>query len=121
MNMTQTILALLIALRAVESTNGLDPRANGNDYQITRVCVQDVNRIYGTRYRWPRDVRDRETAENIVFMYLSYYGIVYKMETGRVPTREVLAKIYHLGYEGFKRGDKRGAAYWRKVKKVIRK
>jgi len=116
--MTQTILTLLIALRAVESTNGLDPMANGNDYQITRVCVQDVNRIYGTRYRWPRDVRDRETAENIVFLYLSYYGCLYKKDTGRVPTKEVLAKIYHCGYDGFKNNQDKGNRYWSKIKRL---
>jgi len=119
--MTETILALLVAIRVVESTDGLDLKAKGNDYQITSVCVQDVNRIYRTNYKWPEDVRDRETAENIILLYLTYYGMQYQKDYGRVPTAKVLAKIYHLGYEGFQRGGKRGEKYWGKIKEAKRK
>lgn len=48
--MNTAILALLVALRAAESTNGIDPRAYGNELQITPICVADVNRIYGMSY-----------------------------------------------------------------------
>ena len=115
---TNTIVSLLLAIRVVESTDGLDPKANGNDYQITSVCVHDVNRIYGTNYKWPSDTRDRETAENIILLYLTYYGYKYYEDFHRIPSREVLAKIYRCGYTGYKSGDKRGNAYWRKIKKV---
>lgn len=43
--MNTAILALLVALCAVESTNGIDPRAGGNELQIMPICVADVNRI----------------------------------------------------------------------------
>ena len=114
--MTETIMALLIAIRVVESTDGLDVRADGNNYQITRVCVEDVNRIYGTRYRYPADVRDEETAQNIAFLYLAYYADVYRREHGRVPSKDTLARIYNRGYRGAMRGE--GAKYAAKVRKA---
>ena len=109
-------MALLIAIRIVESTDGLDVKTRGNNYQITRVCVEDVNRIYHTRYRWPKDVRNDETAENIAFLYLSYYADIYRREYGRVPTKDILARIYNRGYKGMKRGE--GKSYARKVRKA---
>ena len=115
----ETIMTLLIAIRVVESTDGLDVRAEGNNYQITRTCVEDVNRIYKTRYRWPEDVRDEETAQNIAFLYLSYYADVYRRETGRVPSKETLARIYNRGYRGAMRGE--GGAYAAKVQEAAKK
>jgi len=112
---TTSIVALLTAIRAVESCDGLDRRANGNDYQVTSVCLADVNRLYGTRYRWPQDVRDSETAEDIIILYLGYYGVRYFDDYHKIPSQEVLAKIYNCGYAGFKRGDRRGEDYWRRI------
>ena len=83
-------MALLIAIRIVESTDGLDVKARGNNYQITRVCVEDVNRIYHTRYRWPKDVRNDETAENIAFLYLSYKRTSTAANTGAFRQRTFL-------------------------------
>lgn len=117
--MTETILALLIALRAVESSDGLDPKANGNDYQITKVCVEDVNRIYGTNYHWPECVKFRENAENIIVLYLSYYGMQYFKRTGHIPSHYEFARIFHEGPTGAARG--RGHAYAKKAVKILKK
>ena len=114
----ETIMTLLIAIRVVESTDGLDVRAEGNNYQLTRVCVEDVNRIYHTRYEWPRDVRDEETAQNIAFLYLAYYADVYRREHGRVPSKDTLARIYNRGYRGAMRGE--GHGYAAKVRRAER-
>lgn len=118
--MKTTILSLLVALRAVESTNGLDVRAKGNDYQLTKVCVEDVNRVYGTRYRWPEDTKNRDNAENIVLLYLMHYGDAFLRAHGRIPTSEEFARMFHLGYEGMSQKSKkaRGDRYWSKVKKA---
>ena len=62
--MKEIIIVLLTAIRAVESANGLDPRAKGNDLQITPICVRDVNRIYGTSYTL-KDITDRRRSEEI--------------------------------------------------------
>jgi len=112
-------MVLLIAIRVVESTDGLDVRANGNNYQITKVCVEDVNRIYGTKYKWPKDVTEAEASQNIAFLYLSYYADQYRRDYGRVPSKAVLARIYNRGYEGMKRGE--GREYARKVLKAQKK
>lgn len=117
--MAETILSILIALRSVESSGGLDRRAGGNDYQITKVCVDDVNRVYGTRYRWPDCTRVRESAEDIVFLYLSYYGMLHFRRTGRIPSRYDFARIYHEGPTGAARG--RGHTYAKKVMKEFNK
>ncbi len=110
------LLALLVALRAVESTSGLDPRAGGNDLQITPVCVRDVNRVYGTRYTMA-DVGDRRRAEEIAVLYLSHWGP--RCAPGGVPTAEIYARIWHRGPRNWR--DAKGAAYWRKVRRHMRK
>ena len=107
------ILSLLVAIRAVESTNGLDPRAGGNDLQITPICIRDVNRIYRTSYTMS-DVTDRRRSEEIAVLYLSYWGPRCKVN----PDAETFARIWHRGPR--KRKDKKGSQYWQKVKKHIK-
>lgn len=111
--MKTTILALLVALRAVESTSGLDPNARGNDLQITPICVRDVNRIYGTHYTM-RDVTDRRRAEEIAVLYLTYWGP--RCAAPGEPTAETFARVWHRGPSKWK--DAKGAAYWRKVRRA---
>ena len=111
--MNALILALLVAIRAVESSSGLDPRAGGNDLQITPVCVRDVNRIYGTNYSMA-DVTDRRRSEEIAILYLSYWGPKFT-PNGQETTPEILARIWHRGPRNWR--DAKGAAYWRKVRR----
>lgn len=111
--MKSTLLALILALRAVESTNGLDPRANGNDLQITPICVSDVNRIYGTRYTM-RDVTDRRRSEEIAVLYLSYWG----PRCSANPDAETYARIWHRGPSRWR--DAKGKAYWLKVRRNMK-
>ena len=111
--MKSTILALLVALRAVESASGADPRANGNDLQITPICVRDVNRIYGTAYTMG-DVKDRRRAEEIAVLYLSYWG----PKCATDPSAEVFARIWHRGPSKWR--DEQGARYWRKVSRAAK-
>lgn len=111
--MKASILALLVALRAVESANGLDPRAGGNDLQITQICVADVNRIYGTAYTM-RDVVDRRRSEEIAVLYLSYWG----QRCNPHPDAETFARIWHRGPSKWR--DAKGAVYWKKVKRNIK-
>ena len=109
-----TILTLLVAIRAVESSSGIDPKAGGNDLQITPICIRDVNRIYGTGYRMP-DATDRRRSEEIAVLYLSYWGA----KCSANPTEETYARIWHRGPSKWK--DAKGAAYWCKVKRHIEK
>ena len=110
--MKETILAILMSLRAVESTSGIDPRANGNDLQIKPICVRDVNRVYHTSYTMD-DVTDRRRSEEIAVLYLSYWG----PRCTANPTEETFACIWHRGPSKWR--DAKGAAYWRKVKRNL--
>lgn len=112
--MNSVILSLLIAIRAVESTGGSDPRACGNDLQITPVCIMDVNRIYGTSYTM-EDVTDRRRSEEIAVLYLSYWG----PRKSSNPDEETFARIWHRGPSKWR--DEKGDAYWRKVRRHINK
>jgi len=106
------ILSLLVAIRAVESTSGLDPRAGGNDLQITPVCVRDVNRIYGTSYTMA-DAMDRRRSEEIAVLYLSYWG----PRCSPNPDAETFARIWHRGPSKWR--DAKGTRYWNKVRRHI--
>lgn len=111
--MKSAIMALLVAIRAVESTNGLDPRAMGNDLQITPICVKDVNRIYGTSYTM-KDVYDRRRSEEIAVLYLSYWG----PRCSANPTSETFARIWNRGPSKWK--DAKGTVYWQKVRRHMK-
>lgn len=111
--MKEVILAMLVALRAVESTNGSDPRAGGNDLQITPICVADVNRIYGTSYTM-NDVKDRRRSEEIAVLYLSYWGPRCK----RNPDEETFARIWNRGPSKWR--DSKGKTYWNKVRRKMK-
>ena len=111
--MKTAILAILVAIRAVESTNGLDPRAMGHDLQITPICVKDVNRIYGTLYTM-RDVYDKRRSEEIAVLYLSYWG----PRCSPNPDAETFARIWNRGPSKWR--DAKGTSYWKKVRRHMK-
>ena len=118
---TVAILTLLSALHAVESDSGTDPKCGGNEYQITRRCVDDVNRIC-TRHKFYHrfkyaDVKDPVKSRGIALIYLCHYGNVYRRETGNEPTAEVYARIWNGGPDGWKK--KSTEAYWKKISKKL--
>ena len=116
--MTTCLIVLIAALRAVESANGADPRCGGNELQITRICVQDANRIAalsGSAVRWTwADRLDSRRSEELAVAYLSYWGAVYTRRTGRIPTAEAYARIWNGCPDGWRKPTT--AAYWRKVR-----
>lgn len=122
---TISLLTLLAALHAVESRNGTDPKCGGNEYQITRRCVDDVNRIckaarfYHT-FRYA-DVKDPVKSRGIAIIYLNHYGNLYREQTGIEPTAKTYALIFHLGYRGYFDLKNKAEAdrYWRKVSKNL--
>jgi hypothetical protein len=91
-----TIFQVIAILAMIESSN--QPNAIGDNgkaigiLQIHRSVVKDVNRIYGTNYKWPEDCKDKEKAKDICFKYLSYYG--------KDKTPEQLARIWNGGPNG---------------------
>jgi len=113
--MKSLILVLLVAIRAVESTNGL---TSHNQLQIRDICIQDVNRIYGTSYTM-YDAYDRAKSKEIAILYLTYWGKQYKKETKKDPSYEQFARIWNGGPEGWKK--KSTIKYWKKVKKNLKR
>ena len=109
------MLTLLIAIRAVESTNGL---TSHNQYQIRDVCVQDVNRIYNTHYTM-HNAYNHEKSKEIAILYLTYWGNEYVKSQHRIPTDETYARIWNGGPNGWKK--KSTKKYWNKVKKHLNK
>jgi len=105
------ILTLLIAINAVESSNGLTAK---NQLQIRDICVQDVNRIYGTSYTM-HDAYNLEKSKEIAILYLSYWGPKAKNN----PDYETLSRIWNGGPNGHKK--KSTLKYWKKVKKELKK
>ena len=111
--MKTIFIILLIAIRGVESTNGL---TSGNQLQISDICVADVNRIYKTSYA-PIDVYDREKSKEIAELYLMYWGEEYRRKTGRPPDYEIYARIWNGGPNGWKKPST--LKYWKKVRRGI--
>ena len=50
--------------------------------------------------------------------YLRHYGEVYKKETGKDPTVEVLARIHNGGPRGWKKEATR--SYWARVERRLK-
>jgi hypothetical protein len=111
--MKTAMLILIVALRGVESSNGL---TSANQLQIQDICVQDVNRIYGTLYT-AQDVYDYKKSREIAELYLTYWGEAYRRKTGRPVDYEVLARIWNGGPNGWKKPSTLN--YWKKVRRGI--
>ena len=111
--MKTAMLILIIALRGVESSNGA---TSANQLQIRDICIQDVNRIYGTAYTI-KDAYDYRRSHEIAELYLTYWGDVYRKKTGRPPDYEAFARIWNGGPDGWKKRSTLN--YWKKVRRGI--
>lgn len=94
---------LFAAIAQIESENG---RTSENVYQLSAQYVADVNRIAALTNQnvafADSDVRDRAKAEQMMCIYLSFYGARYLRQTGKTPTLETLARIHNGGPNGWK-------------------
>ena len=108
-NFLQTLIAALIV---VES--GGDPNAVGDGgrsvgiLQIQEICIQDVNRLYGTDYEWPQDARDPNTSREICRLYLTHY-----LKHVQNPAPVDAARIWNGGPRGYLKTATIG--YWKRV------
>lgn len=110
---TIDIIALLLAImpyiKQVESSNGLYPigdggRAHGS-FQVHKICVDDVNRVYKTEYTH-QDMFDDDKAEAVFLYYLSYGVILFEEKHGRPPTEEEVVRMWNGGiYKGYTYND----------------
>lgn len=114
------IAKFLAALIMVES--GGDPKEVGDNgkavgvLQIHTIVIDDVNRIYGTDFRY-EDRLDPVMSEKVCRLYLAYWGLKYKQEMGKDPTLEVYARIWNGGPRGWNKYSTE--KYWLKVKEVL--
>lgn len=124
------MLTLISALHWAESNCGA---TSSNELQITRVCLNDVNRIVrdaGCEFEFSMDDRyNLEKSRAIAIIYLCHYGTRWKQTTGQEPTPRIYALLWRLGYRGTiaaesaRDATKRatGRRYWARVKRRIEK
>ncbi len=112
------LLTILIPLLIQVESSG-DPNAIGDGgravgcLQIHPVVVEDVNRIYQTKYT-EKDRLNKAKSMSICRLYLKYYGTRYQLKTGKKATMEALARIWNGGPDGWKKQST--VKYWKKVK-----
>lgn len=99
--MTNSILAAVLI--AIESSG--NDRAVGDNgqargaLQIHREVVEDVNRVYGTRYTH-RQMHERKVALAVLDRYLWLYARPERL--GRPVTNEDRARIWNGGPDGWR-------------------
>lgn len=104
---------LFAAIAEVESENG---KTSDNVYQLRRIYLDDVGRIYGCHFS-DEVMTDRFSSERVMLAYMEHYGERYHRRTGKLPTVEVLARIHNGGPDGWKKPSTE--TYWNKVKAVM--
>lgn len=74
-------------------------------YQMRPIYVEDVNRILKL-WKDPRefvheDARDAKKAQEMIKVYLTYYGNKHRIHVGRMPTARILGRIHNGGPKGY--------------------
>ena len=110
---------LIAVLMMIES--GGNPNEIGDNgkavgiLQIHKIVIDDVNRIYGTDYRYD-DRTDVKHSDSICRLYLAYWGDKYEQEMDMKPSLETYARIWNGGPRGWNK--KSTIKYWNKVKEI---
>ena len=91
----------------VES-NG-NPNAIGDDgmaygiVQIHKICVDDVNKVYGTSYIHEQ-MFEEACAEEIFSLYLQYGRKLFRKKYGREANEEEIVRMWNGGiYKGYRK------------------
>ena len=114
------LLTILIPpLIQVESSGDSNAVGDGGKavgcLQIHKCVVEDVNRIYQTKYT-EKDRLNKAKYMSICRLYLKYYGTRYQLKTGKKATMEAIARIWNGGPDGWKKQST--VKYWDKIKKA---
>lgn len=112
---------LLWVLAQVESNCndaavGDSGKARGR-YQIWPCYVDDVNRIAGTSFTH-NDAHDPSKARQMVLIYLTHYGEIYRRRTSQRPSVEVFCRIHNGGPAGWRKEVTR--SYWNRCKEAMK-
>ncbi len=84
--------------------------------QIRKPVVEDVNRVYGTKYRAEDCRNNRELSIKICKLYIKLYAT--KKRLGHEPTDEEKARIWNGGPNGHEKSST--DEYWAKVKEELK-
>ena len=115
----ETIAQLIVAIIQVESGgNMMAVGDNGKAYgcmQIHAAYVEDVNRIWGTKFVH-EDAFDKVAAIEMFLIYTGHYGVKLEDKLDRKATFEDLARIHNGGPNGWKKDSTK--KYWEKVQQA---
>ena len=105
---------LLDAIRQIESSGGkFNVGDNGKaigPYQLHKIYVDDVNRIYKTRYTY-EDRKDEAKSRQMVTLYLAHYG--------KGLSQVQMSRIHNGGPRGHKK--QATLKYAQKIEREMRK
>lgn len=92
-------------IKQVETNNEWDAVGdNGKAFgvvQIHKICVDDVNRIYGTDYEHS-DMFNEVCAKEVFILYLTAGIDIYQEKHGKSPTESEIARMWNGGiYRGY--------------------
>lgn len=107
---------LLDAIRKVESQNGIYIYGRNGEigpYQIKKIVIDDVNRIFGKNVYEYDDALNEESARNICRFYIEYWS----KKRGCYGNNEMMARIWNGGPNGHIK--KSTLQYWSKIKEVL--
>lgn len=113
------LLSLVPIVGEVESNNNSSAIGdNGNSIgflQIQKICVEDVNRIYGTFYTHS-EMMDKQKSTEVFLLYLSYGIKLYYKKYKRYPTNKEIIRMWNGGiYTGHRKNST--LKYYKKFKK----
>jgi len=98
--------AIIMAIETGGEPNPLYAKGEAGELgcvQITKICVDDVNRIIGHREYTYDDRKSMIKSKYIMRVYLEHWGARYERMTGKSCTPEIWARIWNGGYNGWKR------------------
>lgn len=117
---------IISALMTVESAGQVNPVGDSGaalgPLQIHECVVQDVNRIYGMKFRHEQ-VTDMRFARAIASLYLKHYmrtarlSLGFRMGIIHMSDAELAARIWNGGPKGYEKHAT--DAYWSKVKQHL--
>jgi len=93
---------------------------NGNaigPFHTWKIVVDDVNRILRKQSFVYADRWNFSKSRDLFYIYLTYWGDIYKQKTGKEPTVETYLRMWNKGPNGWK--DPKSLHYWQKARRLI--